>query len=149
VNQELLHKYANPGLTKLSQHPNQDKIFRIARENARLSQDYGDDPAGAVLVKEGEVIAHSRNRVRELNDPIAVAEMDCIRQAGRRNDHKSLSLFTTRYPDMLVAGTLVQFSVGRLVVGLSESSGDVIEFLGKNNVVVEFLEFTDEPTDEQ
>ncbi len=138
--QELLHINAGTGLTNLSQYYNKNEIFELAVDNARVSKDHGDEPTGAVLVKEGEVIASSRNRVRELNDPIAVAEMDCIRQAGRRSDHRKLTLYTTRYPDMLVAGTLVQFSVGRIAIGMPPTSSEPVTFLQENNIEVEFVD---------
>ncbi len=93
-----------------------DQAVREAAE----AKSMGECPAGAVLVKDDDIIASSHSRCNALNDPIAVPEMDCIRRAGRRNDQPSLTLYSTRYPDMLVAGTIIHFSIGSLVIGLQE-----------------------------
>ena len=99
----------------------------------------GGNRQGAVLAKAGKVIARSHNRSMQLNDPIAVAEMDCIRKAGRRNDQQELTLYTTRYPDMLVAGAIVQFSIGSVVIGLPEHRNPGLDYLSGKNVPVVFL----------
>jgi cytosine deaminase len=110
----------------------------MAVEEAERSRAEDGVPEGAMLVKEGEVIASSRNRSRQINDPIAVAEMECIREAGRRSDQRQLTLYTTRYPDMLVAGTILQFSIGSIVIGLPEISNDVTRLLREKGVPVLF-----------
>lgn len=96
--------------------------------------------SGAVLVSGETIVAQSGNHSIRLNDPIAVAEMNCIRQAGRRSDQASLTLYTTRYPDMLVAGTVMQFSIGAMVIGLSEYSNEAIELLRSRSVPIAFVE---------
>ena len=55
--------------------------------------------------------------------------MECIRLSGRRNDQSSLTLYTTGYPDMLTAGTILQFSIGALVIGQPLTSHPAIELL--------------------
>lgn len=117
-------------------------FVEAACEQARLSISAGGVGAGAVLVKDGGVIARSHDRSRQLNDPIAVAEMDCIRRAGRRGDHAQLTLYSTRYPDMLCAGTILQFSIGALVVGLPRTDAPEVALLKQKNVRVTFA-----PTD--
>lgn len=115
------------------------RFLDAAVEEARKGLDEGGKGCGAVLVKGDEVVSRSRDRTRQLNDPIAVAEVDCVRRAGRRNDQSSLTLYTTRYPDMLCAGTLVQFSVGRLVVGLEPTDSAAISLLTDKEVPVDFV----------
>ena len=110
-----------------------------AVDEARQAKDGGERPAGAVLVKDDAVIASSHYRCRSLNDPIAVPEMDCIRRAGRRTDQNTLTLYSTRYPDLLVAGTIVQFSIGGLVIGLPERNSPAISLLRDKNVPMTFL----------
>ena len=44
----------------------------------------GETPIGAVLVRDGTVIASAGNRTRELNDPTAHAEMVVIREAAHQ-----------------------------------------------------------------
>jgi tRNA(Arg) A34 adenosine deaminase TadA len=113
-------------------------LDQAAREAAK-ARTMGECPAGAVLVKEGEIIASSHFRCNALNDPIAVPEMDCIRRAGRRVDQAELTLYSSRYPDMLVAGTIIQFSIGALVIGLREKKSPAISLLKDKNVPLTFI----------
>jgi len=78
-------------------------------------------------------------RCVELDNPVAVAEMDCIRAAGRRVDQRDLTLCTTRYPDMLVAGTVIQFSIGGLVIGQPEKDSAAVSLLREKGVPVTFV----------
>ena len=57
-----------------------EAALEIARENA-LSGDGG--PFGAIVVKDGKIIASSGNKVLLKNDPTAHAEVEAIRQAGK------------------------------------------------------------------
>lgn len=113
-------------------------LDQAARE-ATKAKTMGDSPAGAVLVKQGKIIASSHNRCKTLNDPIAVPEMECIRDAGRRTDQSTLTLYSSRYPDMLVAGTIIQFSIGALVIGLPEQNSPAISLLRDKNVPIAFV----------
>ena len=54
----------------------------LAFVEARSAELRGEAPIGAVLVREGTVIASAGNRTRELNDPTAHAEMLVIREAA-------------------------------------------------------------------
>ena len=114
-------------------------FMEMAAEQARQGAVAGGIAVGAVLVKNDEVIASSHDLSRQNNDPVAMAEMDCIRQAGRRNDQAQLTLYSTDYPNMLVAGTILQFSIGTLVIGLPETSNAAINLLINRNINVQFL----------
>lgn len=95
---------------------------------------------GAVLAKGNELIAASGDRTLELNDPIATAEMECIRRAGRRSDQQEMTLYTTRHPDLLVAGTVLQFSIGSVVVGRKRIESAAVELLERKGVPVTFMD---------
>lgn len=110
----------------------------IARQEARISLEEDGIEAGAVLVKSGEVVSQSHDRTRQLNDPIAVAEMDCIRRAGRRTDYPDLILYTTTTPNLLVAGTVVQFGIGEVVIDKPAIVCAGVNFLEEKNVSVIF-----------
>ena len=115
----------------------------IASQEGEQAQKSNEEPAGAVLVKAGEsspgIVAQSHNQIRTRNDPIATAELDCIRRAGRRNDQPDLTLYTTRYPDMLCAGTVLQFSIGALVIGLPKADSPALKLLEEKAVPVSFV----------
>lgn len=110
----------------------------IACNEAKQSIASGGLGVGAVMVKNGEVVAQSHDRTRQINDPIAVAEVDCIRKAGRRNDQAELTLYSTRYPDMLCVGTILQFSIGSVVIGLEGSDTPELTLLRNKNVPIMF-----------
>ena len=114
----------------------------IAYSEAKNSIASGGIGAGAVMVKSGRIVAQSHDRTRQINDPIAVAEVDCVRRAGRRGDQAELTLYTTRYPDMLSAGTILQFSIGSVVVGLTRSDTPALALLQDKNVPVTFCPHT-------
>ena len=119
---------------------NHQKFLDIAAAIAVETVSTQGADSGAVLVSSETIVAQSGNNSIRLNDPIAVAEMNCIRQAGRRSDQASLTLYTTRYPDMLVAGTVMQFSIGAIVIGLPEHSNEAIELLRSRSVPIAFVE---------
>ena len=116
------------------------EFLDIACKEALNSADEGGVPAGAVLTNGDETVAQSGDRSMQLNDPVAVAEMNCIRQAGRRGDQHQLTLYSTRYPDMLTAGTILQFSLGKLVIGLPQASNQAIKLLQSRGVPLEFVD---------
>ncbi len=118
-----------------------DHINFLKKAAAEAHRSHADEMviAGAVLVKGEAVIAQGYHRCQELNNPMATAEMECIRQAGRRSDQAGLVLYCSRYPDMLIAGTIVQFSIGSLVIGLPEKSNPAIDFLKLKNVPTAFI----------
>ncbi len=115
------------------------KFLEIAREEAQAGEAEGGIATGAVLVKKGELISRSRDHTRQLNDPIAIAEMDCIRRAGRRIDYDQMTLYSTVVPNMLIAGTLLQFGVNCVVIGRSAEQSDGVKLLQSNHVVVTFV----------
>jgi len=138
----MYNKYC---LSDISQVISVDHLFflDIASEEGDLARQSNERPAGAVLVKcaaDGrEIVSRSHEQCRSRNDPVATAEMDCIRGAGRRNDQADLTLYSSRYPDMLCAGTLLQFSIGALVIGLSETNSPALDLLSTKGLAVTFV----------
>ncbi len=113
--------------------------LKLAIQQALESESDGQPRVGAVLVKGEEIVGASNDKSRISNNPMAIAEMECIRQAGRRTDQRELTLYSTRYPNMLVAGTILQFSIGGLVIGLPESSNQAIDLLISKDIPVRFI----------
>ena len=61
---------------------NEDKKFmRKAIAISKKSIEEGGGPFGAVIVKDGKIVASSNNKVTINNDPTAHAEVNCIREA--------------------------------------------------------------------
>ena len=93
------------------------KFLKLAEEQAAIGLREGGRPIGAVLTKGDEVVGCGYDKSQQLNDPIAIAELDCFRNAGRRNDYTELTLYSTHFPNMLVAGVIIQFGIAQLIVG--------------------------------
>ena len=112
------------------------RLMKGALTEARAGFDEGGVPVGSVLVKEGEIISAGRNRRVQDGDPVAHAEMDCIRRAGRRTDYSELTLYTTMSPCMMCAGTILQFGIGRVVIGDNQNFAGEMELLSDKSVEV-------------
>jgi tRNA(Arg) A34 adenosine deaminase TadA len=71
---------------------NKSHFIKLAIENsAKNLNGINGGPFGAVIVKEGKVIASATNQVRALNDPTAHAEIQAIRQACQKLNTYDLS----------------------------------------------------------
>lgn len=60
-----------------------EQYMALAIEQAKLAASLGEVPVGAVLVHQGEVIAAGYNRREIDKDPLAHAELLCIKQASQ------------------------------------------------------------------
>jgi cytosine deaminase len=97
--------------------PEDHAFMRAALAQARKSYEEGGIPVGAVMVKDGRVIAEGHNRRVQLKNPILHGEMDCLQNHGRRANYHGVTLYTTLNPCMMCAGTIVQFGIERVVIG--------------------------------
>ena len=98
-------------------------FMRRALELAGEGAAKGEVPVGAVLVKDGQVIAEAFNQPISSHDPTAHAEILVLREAGRLLDNYRLTdttLYVTLEPCTMCAGSLIWARVGRLVFGASE-----------------------------
>ena len=100
--------------------------MREALVEAGKAFEKGEVPIGAVIVKDGEIIARAHNLRETLHDPTAHAEILAIRTAGDRLGGWRLSgttLYVTVEPCPMCAGALVQARVDRLVYGAEDPKG--------------------------
>lgn len=94
--------------------------MREALMQAAVAQQRGEVPVGAVLVKDGAVIATGANRPIETHDPTAHAEIEAMRVAGRSLGSYRLidtTLYVTLEPCIMCASAIVHARVARLVFG--------------------------------
>ena len=96
-----------------------DSVFmKEALLLAREAFENNEVPVGAVVVKDGKVVSGARNRVMELPDPTAHAEVLAVRDAARALRTMRLTgctLYTTLQPCYICAGALVHSRVDRTV----------------------------------
>ena len=86
----------------------------------------GEVPIGAVLVKDGEIIARGRNRVEEKHSVSAHAEFEAVRQAENLlNDWRmsDCTIYVTKEPCPMCAGMLVNSRIKRIVFGTHDPAG--------------------------
>jgi tRNA(Arg) A34 adenosine deaminase TadA len=80
-------------------------------------------PFGAVILKDGEIIAKAHNRVLLSNDPTAHAEVNAIREASQKLERFDLSdcvLYTTCMPCPMCLGAIMWARIGTVYYGATE-----------------------------
>lgn len=98
-----------------------------ALEQARMAESRGEVPIGAVLVgPDGQVLAADGNRILELSDPTAHAEMQVIRQAAKKLGNERLDgcdLYVTLEPCAMCAQAIAFARIRRLYFGADDPKG--------------------------
>jgi cytosine/creatinine deaminase len=114
-----------------------EEFIKSAIEEAKLSLQEGGIPIGSVLVKNGTIIGRGHNRRIQNDDPLAHAEIECIRNAGRLHSYADTVLFSTLMPCYLCSGAIVQFGIEKVIVGESRNFKGDLEFLKDHWVTVD------------
>ena len=102
----------------------------MALEQARLGALAGEVPVGAVVIRDGAVIAAAHNRPRALHDPTAHAEMLAIRAAAKALGNERLDqceLWVTLEPCAMCAGAIAHARIGKLYYAASDAKGGAVE----------------------
>jgi tRNA(adenine34) deaminase len=97
-----------------------ERLMRMALREAARGAREGEVPVGAVLIREGRVLARAHNRPIHLHDPSAHAEVLVLRRAGRKLVNYRLEpcdLYVTIEPCAMCAGAIVQARLRRVVFG--------------------------------
>lgn len=123
--------------------PDDQKFMQLALEEAKAGYAEGGVPVGAVMVENGEVIGRGHNRRVQDGNPVSHGETDCMKNAGRRPGYADVTMYTTLSPCMMCAGTIVQFGIGRVVVGEDQNFPGNIDFLRSRGVDVTLLDDQD------
>lgn len=110
--------------------------MRLALEEARRAPEHGDVPIGAVVVRDGVVLARAHNRREVDGDATAHAELLAIREASRVIGHwrlEDVTLYCTLEPCAMCAGAMVLARLPRLVYGAHDpkagAGGSVMDLL--------------------
>ena len=90
----------------------------------------GEAPVGAVVVDNGRVLAAERNRMRQLADPMAHAEMLAMREALRVRGTGRLDgcdLYVTLEPCAMCAGAIAHARLRRVYYGAEDTKAGAVD----------------------
>lgn len=104
--------------------------MQAALDEARKAVQAGEVPVGAVVVKDGAIVASAHNAPRALKDPTAHAEMLAIRRAAQALGDERLTgcdLYVTLEPCPMCAGAIAHARIARVYYGASDPKGGAVE----------------------
>jgi tRNA(adenine34) deaminase len=107
---------------------NDEKWMQIAIQEAIKAEKEGEVPVGAVLVKDGLIIAKAHNQPISINDATAHAEIQLIRAAGKKLKNYRLtetSLYVTLEPCAMCLGAIMHARIKRIVYGAHDPKSGV------------------------
>ena len=110
---------------------NENKFMRMAIELSKESVARGGGPFGAVIVRDGKLIARGANRVTLNNDPTAHAEVVAIRNACRELQTFDLSgctVYTSCEPCPMCLSALYWAGVSRICYANTKRDAAAIDF---------------------
>ena len=108
----------------------EEKMMALAIAEAKADGERAEVPVGAVLLSaEGEILARSGNRILELRDPTAHAEMLVLRAAAQSLGNERLTgaaLYVSLEPCAMCAGAISLARVARLVFAAEAPKGGAV-----------------------
>src|SRR5437763_7665049 len=111
--------------------PSQDEIWMdVAIAEAIAARDAGEVPVGAVIVKDGQLVAAGQNRNLRDHDPSAHAEIVALRAAGTRLGNHRLEgcdMYVIIEPCAMCAGAIVHARIARLIYGAKDPKAGAVE----------------------
>jgi len=112
------------------------KWMQAALHEAQRAAAEGEVPIGAIVVREGRLVARAHNRPIHLSDPTAHAEVLALRRAGRKVANYRLTgcdLYVTIEPCAMCASAITHARIRRLVYGANDpkagAAGSAFEVL--------------------
>jgi tRNA(adenine34) deaminase len=109
---------------------NDAEAIALALEEAKSAAQRGEVPVGAVLLSaDGALLARDRNRILELKDPTAHAEMLVMRAGAKALSNERLTgatLYVSLEPCAMCAGAMAMARIGRLVFAACDPKGGAV-----------------------
>ncbi|MEM7463130.1 MAG: nucleoside deaminase [Pseudomonadota bacterium] len=106
------------------------QFMQEALKEAELARSRGEVPIGAVIVRDGKILARAGNQTLELNDPTAHAEILVIRQACDALQTQRLpecDLYVTLEPCAMCTAAISFARIRRLYFGAEDMKGGAVE----------------------
>ena len=121
----------------MSAAPDPHALLAVAVAEARDGFTEGGIPIGAALFhKDGTLLGRGHNRRVQENDPSVHGETDAFRKAGRQRRYQDTIMVTTLAPCWYCSGLIVQFRIGKVIVGESRTFRGGIDWLRERGVEV-------------
>jgi tRNA(adenine34) deaminase len=117
----------------LSKRDVDERMMRLAVEEARACLAWGDVPVGAVVARGTEILGRAGNERERRGDPTAHAEILAVRQAAERLGTWRLdgcTAYVTLEPCAMCAGAMVLARIERLVYGAADPKAGFAGSLG-------------------
>ena len=112
-----------------------NKFMQLAIDEAKQGIEKGHGgPFGAVIVKDGKVVASGHNHVVCNNDPTHHGEMDAIRKACKKLgtfDLTGCEIYTTGFPCPMCFGAILWANIDKVYYGCNTTDTEVIGFRDK------------------
>jgi tRNA(adenine34) deaminase len=108
------------------------QFMKLAIESAKIAEENGDVPIGAVIVHKNTIIAKAYNQREQLKDPTAHAEIIALTQAAAALENWHLNgctIYVTLEPCPMCAGALVLSRMDRLVYGCDDPKTGAVKSL--------------------
>ncbi len=103
--------------------------MRLALDEARLAAEEGEVPVGAVIVRDGTLIARAHNRREQSRSPLSHAEIDALKQASEALGSWRLAdctLVVTLEPCLMCIGAALQARIPELVFGCRDPKAGAV-----------------------
>ena len=118
---------------KLDNH----SMLEIAIKEARIGMLEGGIPIGSALFdSDDNLLGRGHNRRVQESDPSIHAETDAFRKAGRQTIYRDKIMVTTLAPCYYCSGLIIQFKIGKVIVGESVNFQGGIDWLKEKGVEV-------------
>ncbi len=104
-------------------------FMRKALAEAAKAAARGEVPVGAVVVRQGRIVARGANRPLRSSDPTAHAEIVALRKAAKKSRNYRLpdcDLYVTVEPCAMCLGAIVQARVRRVVYGATDPKAGAV-----------------------
>jgi tRNA(adenine34) deaminase len=112
-----------------TQPQDERRFMKAALREAAKAAKRGEVPVGAVIVRNGRIVARGSNRPVATSDPTAHAEVVALRRAGRKEGNYRLmdcDLYVTVEPCAMCLGAAVQARLRRIVYGAADPKAGAV-----------------------